>query len=91
MCFEDDVSGCHWFLRLQVVSTLKQLETRTFGNGAKVQFRDVDFNLLTFEEQIHVDVTTDIMVRLHRKRAWRLSGSHLLSLSLLRSDLTGLV
>lgn len=42
---------------------LKKLEGQTFRNGAQVEFRDVDYNLLTFEEQIQNDLDTDIMVR----------------------------
>jgi len=49
----------------QVVGALRGLETREWPNGAQVEFRDVDFNLLTFEEQIMVDITTDIMVGPH--------------------------
>ena len=48
-----------------VVSALKALEQRKFANGAEVHFRDVDFNVLSFEEQIEVDITTDIMVGPH--------------------------
>ena len=49
----------------EVVSALKALEQRKFANGAEVHFRDVDFNVLSFEEQIEVDITTDIMVGPH--------------------------
>eukprot|EP00614_Pseudopedinella_elastica_P013743 CAMPEP_0172585074 /NCGR_PEP_ID=MMETSP1068-20121228/4546_1 /TAXON_ID=35684 /ORGANISM="Pseudopedinella elastica, Strain CCMP716" /LENGTH=568 /DNA_ID=CAMNT_0013379417 /DNA_START=188 /DNA_END=1895 /DNA_ORIENTATION=- len=49
----------------QVVAALKELETRRWTNGAQVTFRDVDFNLLSFEEQIAVDITTDVMVGPH--------------------------
>ena len=49
----------------EVVNTLKTLESMTFGNGAKVVFQDVDYNLLTFEEQIKTDLATDIMVGPH--------------------------
>lgn len=41
---------------------LRALEGETFLNGAKVIVADLDFNLLTFEEQIKVDLQTDIMV-----------------------------
>lgn len=41
------------------------LELRTWSNGAAVKFRDVDFNLLSFREQILIDVTTDIMIGPH--------------------------
>jgi len=49
----------------EIVSSLKELEGMKWRNGAIVKFRDVDFNLLTFEEQIKIDVTTDIMVGPH--------------------------
>lgn len=49
----------------QVVEALRGLESRNWPNGAQVEFRDVDFNLLTFAEQIMVDITTDIMVGPH--------------------------
>lgn len=49
----------------EVVSTLKELETTTFKSGAKVKFQDVDFNLLSFEEQIKVDLETDVLVGPH--------------------------
>ena len=49
----------------EVVNTLKTLETMTFANGANVLFQDVDYNLLTFEEQIKTDLATDIMVGPH--------------------------
>jgi hypothetical protein len=48
-----------------VVAALKSLESRTFRNGAKVRFQDKDYNLLSFEEQIKVDLETDIMVGPH--------------------------
>lgn len=48
-----------------MVAALKRLESRTFRNGAKVRFQDKDYNLLSFEEQIKVDLETDIMVGPH--------------------------
>jgi len=49
-----------------VVAGLKAgLEGRSFGNGARVSFRDVDFSTLSFKEQIAVDVTTDVMIGPH--------------------------
>ena len=45
-----------------VVEKLKALEGRTFSNGALVKVTDVDYNLLSFEEQIETDLQTDIMV-----------------------------
>ena len=46
----------------QVVRSLKALEGRTFENGAVVEVRDMDYNLLSFEDQIKNDLDTDIMV-----------------------------
>lgn len=46
----------------KLLETLKELENHTFKNGAKVIVRDVDYNLLTFEDQIKIDLQTDIMV-----------------------------
>ena len=45
-----------------LLNELKKLETETFKSGAKVIVRDVDFNLLSFEQQIQIDLQTDIMV-----------------------------
>ena len=41
---------------------LKGLENQPFANGAQVKFQDVDFNLLSFKQQIEVDLDTDVMV-----------------------------
>ena len=49
----------------EVVSALKELENESYNNGAKVKFQDVDFNLLSFEDQIKVDLKTDIMIGPH--------------------------
>ena len=49
----------------EVVRALRSLETRSFANGARVRFRDVDYNLLSFEDQIKVDLDTDVMVGPH--------------------------
>ena len=49
----------------EVVRALKSLETRSFANGARVRFRDVDYNLLSFEDQVKVDLDTDVMVGPH--------------------------
>ena len=50
----------------QLVRSLREaLESRSFKNGAVAVFRDVDFNLLSFEEQVAVDVTTDVMIGPH--------------------------
>ena len=48
-----------------VVKMIKGLENVKFSNGAKVRARDVDFNVLSFEEQIEVDATTDVMIGPH--------------------------
>lgn len=49
----------------EVVKALRTLEDVEWPNGVKVVFRDVDFNVLSFEEQIQIDVTTDVMVGPH--------------------------
>ena len=36
-----------------------------FANRARVEVRDVDFSTLSFEEQLLVDVTTDVMIGPH--------------------------
>ena len=43
----------------QVIQALKALEERQYGNGAKVLFRDVDYNVLSFVEQIKMDLGKD--------------------------------
>lgn len=48
---------------LQVVRSLKRLEGESFGNGAVVEVRDLDYNLLSWEDQIKNDLETDVMVR----------------------------
>jgi hypothetical protein len=45
----------------ELVEGLKSLETEKPG-GVDVRFNDVDFNKLSFEDQIRVDLKTDIMV-----------------------------
>ena len=52
-------------LSLQVVNALKALEKEAFENGAVVKVQDMDYNLLSFEEQIKVDLQTDIMIGPH--------------------------
>lgn len=47
----------------QVIRSLRSLEREAFPNGAVVEIRDVDYNLLSFEEQILNDLETDVMVR----------------------------
>ena len=49
----------------EVVAALRGLEQKTFPNGCKVKFQDVDFNVLSFTEQIAVDLATDVMVGPH--------------------------
>ena len=44
---------------------LKRLEKTSFPNGAKGRARDVDFNVLSFEDQIEIDATTDVMIGPH--------------------------
>lgn len=44
---------------------MKQLESHAFANGARVNVREVDFSVLSLEEQIAVDVTTDILIGPH--------------------------
>lgn len=48
-----------------VAKALQSLEAETFKNGAKVKLSEVDFNLLSFPEQIKHDLRTDIMVGPH--------------------------
>lgn len=50
----------------EVSEELKKLETEKFKDGdVQVKVQTVDFNILTFEEQIKVDLETDIMVGPH--------------------------
>ena len=71
---EGDVFQCHYFSHLgmrqlrrvvkndaEVVKALKSLE-REFSF---VEVEDVDFNLLSFKQQIATDIDTDIMVGPH--------------------------
>jgi len=44
---------------------LKLVEKETFPNGAVVQVSDVDYNLMSLEEQIATDLRTDIMIGPH--------------------------
>lgn len=45
---------------------MRGLEKEVFStNGARVVFQDKDYNLLSFEEQIKVDLQTDIMIGPH--------------------------
>ena len=46
----------------EIVAAMKALEKRVFSNGAVVVFQDVDYNLMSFEDQIKADLATDIMV-----------------------------
>ena len=40
----------------EVMKALKALEERKYKTGAKVRFQDVDYNVLTFKEQIEIDL-----------------------------------
>lgn len=59
-----------------MVATLRTLEKQIFPNGAEVEIRDVDYNLLSFEDQIKNDLETDVMVslNLHHHHEQRSSG-----------------
>lgn len=48
-----------------ILPALKHLESVTFSNGARVNVREVDFSVLSLEDQIKIDVTTDIMIGPH--------------------------
>ena len=48
-----------------VVDALRGLEQRSFANGAHVEFRDLDYSKLSFEEQIAANLDTDVMVGPH--------------------------
>lgn len=49
---------------VDLLAMMKKLEMETFSNGAVVTIKDVDYNLLSFEEQIKTDLQTDIMVQM---------------------------
>lgn len=49
----------------EVINALHRLESESFANGAVVKITAVDFNVLSFKEQIAVDLQTDIMVGPH--------------------------
>ncbi|CAM9823055.1 unnamed protein product [Ascophyllum nodosum] len=49
----------------EVLASLRTLQEETFGNGAEVEIRDVDYNLLSFEDQIRNDLETDVMIGPH--------------------------
>lgn len=38
------------------MQALKALESREYESGATVRFQDVDYNVLTFKEQIKIDL-----------------------------------
>lgn len=44
---------------------LQQLEKEHYRNGAKAEVRIVDYNKLNFEQQIRMDLETDIMIGPH--------------------------
>ena len=48
-----------------VVEALKGLEQKSFRNAKRVVVQDVDYNILTFEEQILTDLNTDVMIGPH--------------------------
>lgn len=48
-----------------VLDALKQLEKTSFANGARVRVREVDFSTLSFEDQIAIDATTDVLIGPH--------------------------
>lgn len=49
----------------EVVAALKSLENEEFADGKVVKVQDVDYNVLNFEEQITIDLGTDIMIGAH--------------------------
>jgi hypothetical protein len=49
----------------EVVRALQGLEDEDFDNGVTVKVQDVDYNVLSFEQQIKIDIQTDIMVGPH--------------------------
>jgi hypothetical protein len=50
---------------VQVVRALKTLEKLELPNNGKIVVNEVDYNILTFEEQIAIDIQTDIMIGPH--------------------------
>ena len=48
-----------------VVAALRALEKRDFANGARVVVQDVDYSELSFEDQISINLDTDVMVGPH--------------------------
>ena len=46
-------------------TAMRGLEGITYRNNATVRFREVDYSLLSFEEQVRVDLETDVMVGPH--------------------------
>jgi capsular polysaccharide biosynthesis protein len=50
----------------EVVAGLKSLENRRFHSGTtSIKFQDVDYNVLSLQDQIKVDLETDIMIGPH--------------------------
>ena len=43
------------------MTALKDLEKRTYRNGALIKFQDVDYNILTFKEQMMTDLGTSLL------------------------------
>lgn len=61
----------------KVVQGIKALEGEEFANGAVVEVRDADYNLLSFEEQIKHDLETDIMVSWYGRVLCLLAGGRI--------------
>jgi hypothetical protein len=49
----------------EVVAALKGLQGQKIGNAKTIVVQDVDYNILSFEEQIATDLATDVMIGPH--------------------------
>jgi hypothetical protein len=49
----------------EVVAALKGLQGQRIGNAKTIIVQDVDYNILSFEEQIATDLATDVMIGPH--------------------------
>lgn len=49
----------------EVVAALKTLEGQSIGGARRIVVQDVDYNELTFEQQIATDLATDVMIGPH--------------------------
>ena len=49
----------------EIVRALEALQSETFQHGAKLEVRNMDYNKLSFTEQIANDLETDVMVGPH--------------------------